>query len=107
MLPVTNGRTACIGSIASASNLIAVAGLNALLWVLDAARFPQFRVAGKRRLSGLRTVVRNGDGRRRSIRCTIHLLPGLWRASGELVGVGRRERISQLDLCRGVLVCNG
>ena len=51
-----------------------------------AARSPQFRVAGKRGLSGLRIVVRNGDGRRRSIRCTIHLVPGLWRASGGLVG---------------------
>ena len=51
-----------------------------------AARSPQFRVAGKRGLSGLRTRVRNGDGRRRSIRCTIHVVPGLWRASGGLVG---------------------
>jgi hypothetical protein len=28
----------------------------------------------------------NGDGCRRSIRCKIHLLTGLWRASGGLVG---------------------
>src|SRR5437868_3346846 len=51
-----------------------------------AARSPQFRVAGKRGLSGLRIVVRSGDGLRRSIRCTIHLVPGLWRPSGGLVG---------------------
>ena len=51
-----------------------------------APRSSQFRVAGKRGLSGLRIVVRNGDGRRLSIRCTIHLVPGLWRASGGLVG---------------------
>ena len=51
-----------------------------------AARSPQFRVAGNRGLSGLRTRVRNGDGRHRSIRCTIHVVPGLWRASGGLVG---------------------
>src|SRR5215213_10407916 len=50
------------------------------------ARSPQFRVAGKRGVSGLRIVVRNGDGRGRSIRCTIHLVSGLWRASGGLVG---------------------
>src|SRR5438874_10323878 len=50
------------------------------------ARSPQSRVAGNRDLSGLRIVVRNGDGRRRSIRCTIPLVPGLWRASGGLVG---------------------
>src|SRR5438067_13245763 len=50
------------------------------------ARSPQSRVAGNRDLSGLRIVVRNGDGRRRSIRCTIHLVPGLWRAYGGLVG---------------------
>src|SRR3954467_9047687 len=51
-----------------------------------AARSPQFRVAGKRGLSRLRIVVRNGDGRRRAVRCTIHLVPGIWRASGGLVG---------------------
>jgi len=51
-----------------------------------AARSPQFRVAGNRGLSGLRTRVRNGDGRCHSIRCTIHVVPGLWRASGGLVG---------------------
>src|ERR1700681_1568340 len=51
-----------------------------------AAGAPQFRVAGNRVLSGLRPRVRNGDGRRRSIRCTIHVVPGLWRASGGLVG---------------------
>ena len=39
-----------------------------------AARSPQSRVAGNRDLSGLRTSVRNGDGRRRAVRCAIHML---------------------------------
>src|SRR5207253_9970589 len=51
-----------------------------------AARSPQSRVAGKRDLSGLRIGVRNGDGRRRAVHCAIHMVPGIWRASGGLVG---------------------
>ena len=74
-----------------------------------AARSARFRVAGKRDLSGLRIVVRNGDGRRRSIRCTIHLVPGLWRASGRLVGGAALAAENELarSISRGVLVCNG
>src|SRR5437660_12385127 len=50
-----------------------------------AARSPQSRVAGKRDLSGLRTRVRNDDRRRRAVRCAIHMVPGIWRASGGMV----------------------
>ena len=69
-----------------------------------AARSPQFRVAGKRGLSGLRIGVRNGDGRRRSIRCAIHLVPGIWRASGGLVGGPALAAENELaNLCQSVL----
>jgi hypothetical protein len=51
-----------------------------------AAGSPQSRVAGNRDLSGLRIRVRNGDGRRRAVRCAIHMVPCIWRASGGLVG---------------------
>ena len=83
--------TARIGSIASspsatAFHLTVIATLERAAMASGAARSPQSRVAGNRDLSGLRIGVRNGDGRRRSIRCTIHMVPGLWRASGGLVG---------------------
>ena len=91
MLPVTNGlygvyRLDSVIAVSYGFHLTVIASLNALLWISGAARPQQSRVAGNRDLSGLRTRVRNGDGRRRSIRCTIHVVPGLWRASGGLVG---------------------
>jgi uncharacterized membrane protein len=90
VLPVTNGlygvyRLDSVVAVSYGFHLTAIAGLNALLWVLALrgrrnsellanAVFPVFAL-----LFGM-------DGRRRSIRCTIHLVPGLWRASGGLVG---------------------
>ena len=51
-----------------------------------AARSRRSGVAGNRDLSGLRIRIRNGDGRRHAVRCAIRMVPGLWRASGGLVG---------------------
>src|SRR4051795_7809844 len=51
-----------------------------------AARSPSSGVAGNRDLSCLRIRVRNGDGRRRTVRCAIHMVPGIWRACRGLVG---------------------
>jgi len=51
-----------------------------------AARSPQSRVAGNRDLSGRCIDVRNGDGHSRAVRCAIHMVRGIWGASGRLVG---------------------
>jgi hypothetical protein len=48
--------------------------------------FPRLAPHDNRHLSGLRIGIRNGDGRRRSVRRTIPLVLGLWRASRGLVG---------------------
>jgi hypothetical protein len=51
-----------------------------------AARARRSRVDGNRDLSRLRVLGRNGDSRGQAIRCAIHMVPGIWLASGGLVG---------------------
>jgi hypothetical protein len=91
MLPVTNGLYGVyrLDSVRrSKLRLPSDCHCHAERAVVDsrAARSPQSRVAGNRDRSGLRIRVRNGDGRRRAVRCAIHMVPGMWRASGGLVG---------------------
>jgi uncharacterized membrane protein len=85
ILPVTNGlygvyRFDSVVAVIYGVHLTVIAGLNALLWVLALrgrrnsellaiAVFPVFAL-----------VFTNGDGRRRSIRCTIHVVPGAFGA---------------------------
>ena len=90
-LPVTNGlyggyRLDGVVAVMYGIHLTTIATLNALLWILALRGRRNSELLANADLSGLRTRVRNGDGRRRSIRCTIHVVPGLWRASGGLVG---------------------
>jgi uncharacterized membrane protein len=87
MLPVTNGLGVyrLVVAVSYGFHLTVIAGLNALLWSWR-CEVPQSRVAGNRDLSGLRIRVRNGDGRRHAVHCAIHMVPGIWRASGGLVG---------------------
>jgi hypothetical protein len=46
----------------------------------------QSRITGDRDLSRLRTCVRDGCRLSRPARCAIHMVPGIWRASGGMAG---------------------
>jgi uncharacterized membrane protein YhdT len=70
ILPVTNG----------------LYGTYRLDSVVAVARARRSRVAGNRDLSRLRALGRDRCRLCRRTRCAIHMVPGIWRASGGLVG---------------------
>jgi uncharacterized membrane protein len=114
MLPVTNGlygvyRLDSVVAVSYGFHLTVIAGLNALLWVLALrgrrnsellanAIFPVFALV-------FATVMAAGAPFvAQFLWCLAFGAPlAGWLAAQRW----RRERISQLDLCQGVLVCNG
>jgi uncharacterized membrane protein len=96
MLPVTNGfygvyRLDSVVAVSYGFHLTVIAGLNALLWILALRGRRNPELLANRDLSGLRIRVRNGDGRRRAVRCAIHicLAFGAPLAGWLAAGVGR------------------
>jgi uncharacterized membrane protein len=112
MLPVTNGLYGVyrLDSVVAASygfHLTVIASLNALLWILAlrGRRNPELLATA---MFPVFVLVFGSDGRRCAVHCAIHMVPGIRRASGGLVGGPALAAENELGnlISANVFVCN-